>query len=183
MIVIAGLVVLAAAAIVGVAGVVANSGHAHAVTDFAVLGYHVTGSTGTVFLYGTAVGALAMLGLSLLAADAGRSSRRGRTARASLAQSRRETAAVSRHRDELISQRDTARAYTVLDEQRNFTASTLGDGDASPRAGRDPGRRGPGRAGRAWPAVGPAGRPETLPVQAADASAAQTPASVPAPAE
>jgi hypothetical protein len=166
MFVIAGLVVLAAAAIVGVAGVVANSGHAHAVTDFAVLGYHVTGNTGTVFLYGTAVGALAMLGLSLLAADARRSSRRGRTARASLAQSRRETAAVSRHRDELISQRDTARAYTVLDEQRNFTASTLGDGDASPRAGRRP-----------------AGPPETLPVQAADASAAQTPASVPAPAE
>jgi len=47
----------------------------------------------------------------------------------------------------------------------NYTASTLGDGDASPRAGRDP------------------GRPETLPVQAADACAAQTPASVPAPAE
>jgi hypothetical protein len=55
---------------------------------------------------------------------AGRSSRRVRTARAALAQSRRETAAVSQHRDDLISQRDTARAYTVLDEQRNFTAST-----------------------------------------------------------
>jgi hypothetical protein len=176
MIVIAGLVILAAAVIFGAAGVLANSGHAHAVTDFAVLGYHVTGNTGTVFLYGTAVGALAMLGLSLLAADARRSSRRGRTASASLAQARRETAAVSRHRDDLISQRDTARAYTVLDEQRNFTASTLGDGDgdgdASPRARRS-GRRGP-RPGRP---------PETLPVQAADASAAQTPASVPAPAE
>ena len=188
MIVIAGLVVLAAAAIVGVAGVEANSGHAHAVTDFAVLGYHVTGNTGTVFLYGTAVGALAMLGLamlglSLLAADVGRSSRRGRTARASLVQSRRETAAVSRHRDELISQQDTARAYTVLDEQRNFTASTLGDGDASHRAGRDPGRRGP-RPGRPCLADRrPAGRPGTLPAQAADASATQTPASVPAPAE
>jgi hypothetical protein len=170
--VIAGLVILAAAVISGVAGVLANSGHAHAVTDFAVLGYHVDGNTGTVFLYGTAVGALAMLGLSLLAADARRSSRRGRTARASLAQSRRETAAVSRHRDDLISQRDTARAYTVLDEQRNFTASTLGDGDASPGA-RLSGRRGP-RPGRP---------PETLPVQAAGASAAQTLASVPAPAE
>ena len=165
MIVIAGLVILVVALILGVAGVLANGGHAHAVTHFTVFGYHVTGSTGTLFLYGIVVGALAMLGLSLLAADARRSSRRGRTARASLAQSRRETAAVSRHRDELISQRDTARAYTVLDEQRNFTASKLGDGDASPWAGRDP------------------GRPETLPVQAADASAAQTPASVPAPAE
>jgi gas vesicle protein len=155
MIVILGLVILVAAVIAGVAGVLANGGHAHAVSHFTVFGYHVTGSTGTVFLYGTVVGALAMGGLSLLAA--GRSSRRGRAARASLAQSRRETAAVSQHRDDLISQRDTARAHTVLDEQRNFTASTLGDADGSPRAGRDPG-------------------------QAADALAAQTPASVPAPA-
>jgi hypothetical protein len=170
MIVILGLVILVAAVIAGVAGVLANGGHAHAVTHFAVFGYHVTGSTGTVFLYGIAVGALAMGGLSLLAA--GRSSRRGRAARASLAQSRRETAAVSRHRDDLISQRHTARVHTVLDEQRNFTASTLGDGDGSPQPGR------PRLAARR-----PAGRPETLPGQAADAPAAQTPASVPAPAE
>jgi hypothetical protein len=156
MIVILGLVILVAAVIAAVAGVLANGGHAHAVTHFTVLGYHVTGSTGTLFLYGTVVGALAMGGLSLLAA--GRSSRRGLAARASLAQSRRETAAVSRHRDDLISQRDTARVHTVLDEQRNFTASTLGDGHGRPRAVRDPG-------------------------QAADAPAAQTPASVPAPAE
>src|SRR5580658_4049741 len=138
MFVIAGLVVLAAAAIVGVAGAVANSGHAHAVTDFAVLGYHVTGNTGTVFLYGTAVGALAMLGLSLLAADAGRSSRRGLAASASLAQSRRETAAVSQDRDNLIRQRDTTRAYTVLDEQRNYTASTLPGQAANAPAAQTP---------------------------------------------
>jgi hypothetical protein len=83
MIVIVGLVILAAAVIAGTAGVLANS----------------------------------------------------RAAKASLAQSRRETAAVSQQRDDLISQRDTACAYTVLDEQRNYTASTLGDGDGSPRAG------------------------------------------------
>jgi hypothetical protein len=157
MIVILGLVILAAAVIAGVAGVLANGGHAHAVTHFAVFGYHVTGSAGTVFLYGIVVGALALAGLSVLAA--GRGSQRGLAARASLAQSRRETAAVSRHRDDLISQRDATRAYTVLDEQRNFTASTLGDCDGSPRAGRDPG-------------------------QAASALApAQIPASAPAPAE
>jgi hypothetical protein len=134
MIVIAGLVIVTVIVIAGVAGVLANGGHTDAVTHFAVLGYHVTGSTGTVFLYGTVVGALAILGLSLLAADAGRNSRRGLAARASLAQSRRETAAVSQHRDDLIRQRDTTRAYTVLDEQRNYTASTLGDGDGSPAA-------------------------------------------------
>ena len=139
---------MAVTVVSGVGGILAHSGHTHAVTHSAILGYHMTGS---VFLYGTAVGALAMLGLSLLAASVGRSSRRGLAASASLAQSRRETAAVTQHRDDLIMQRDTACAYTVLDEQRNYTASTLGDDDGSPRAGRDPGPRDPSRAGRARP--------------------------------
>ena len=127
MIVILGLVVLVAAVIAGVAGVLANGGHAHEVTHFAVFGYHVTGSTGTLFLYGIVVGALALAGLSVLLAGARRTSRRGRDARRGLAQSRRETAAVSADRDDLRGQRDTARAYTVHDEQQNFTDSTLGD--------------------------------------------------------
>ena len=62
------------------------------------------------------------------------SARRGLAARASLAQSRHETAVVSQDRDDLIRQRDTARAYTVLDEQRNYTASTLGGDDGSLRS-------------------------------------------------
>ncbi len=118
MIVILGLIILVAAVIVGVAGVLANGGHAHAVTQFALFGYHVTGSTGTLFLYGIVVGALALAGLGLLLAGARRTSRRGRDARRGLARSRRETAAVSADRDDLRDQRDTARAYT---------ASTLGD--------------------------------------------------------
>ena len=141
MIVIVGLVILVVAGIAGVTGVLANGGHAHAVTHFAVFGYHVTGSTGTLFLYGIVIGALAMLGLSLLLAGARRTSRRGRDARRGLAQSRRETAAVSQERDDLIGQRDTARSYTVHDEQRNFTASTPGD-DGTARNGSDPGLRG-----------------------------------------
>ena len=138
MIVILGLVILVAAVIAGVAGVLANGGHAHAVTHFAVFGYHVTGSTGTLFLYGIVVGALALAGLSLLLAGARRTSRRGRDARRGLAQSRRETAAVSADRDDLRGQRDTARAYTVHDEQRNFTASTLSDDGAAPQAAAQP---------------------------------------------
>ena len=137
MIVILGLVILVAAVVVGVAGVLANGGHAHAVTHFAVFGYHVTGSTGTLFLYGIVTGALALAGLSLLLAGARRTSRRGRDARRGLAQSRRETAAVSQNRDDLRGQRDTARAYTVRDEQRNFTASTLGD-DRTAQNGSEP---------------------------------------------
>ena len=79
MIIIIGLVILIAAVVAGVAGVLSNSGSGHPLTHhFAVLGYHVTGSTGTLFLYGIVVGALALLGLSLLLAGARRTSRRGR---------------------------------------------------------------------------------------------------------
>ena len=133
MIIILGLVILVAAVIAGVAGVLANGGHAHAVTHFAVFGYHVTGSTGTLFLYGIVTGALALAGLSLLLAGARRTSRRGRDARRGLAQSRRETAAVSQDRDDLRGQRDTARAHT---------ASTPAD-DGTTGNGSDPALRGP----------------------------------------
>jgi hypothetical protein len=181
MIVILGLVILVAALIAGVAGVLANGGHAHAVTHFAVFGYHVTGSTGTLFLYGIVVGALAMAGLSLLLAGARRTSRRGRDARRGLAQSRRETAAVSADRDDLRGQRDTARAYTVHDEQRNFTASTLGDDGTSPNGvtpnGTDPGLRGPSLFARLF-----ARRPASTQADPQpDALASQAPAAQPEP--
>jgi hypothetical protein len=129
MIIIVGLVLLVAAVVAGVAGVLTNGGQGHAVTHFAALGYHVTGSTGTLFLYGIVVGALALLGLSLLLAGARRTSRRGSAARRGLRQSRRETAAVSADRDDLIGQRDTARAYT---------ASTLGNGNGTPGIAAEP---------------------------------------------
>jgi hypothetical protein len=132
--IIIGLVILIAAVVAGVAGVLSNSGSGHTLTHhFAVFGYHVTGSTGTLFLYGIVVGALAMLGLSLLLAGARRTSRRGREARHGLKRSRRETAAVSQDRDDLLDQRETARA-----------ASTLGNGHANGhrQPGEDGGQRG-----------------------------------------
>jgi len=142
-IIIVGLVILIAAVIAAVAGVLANSGSGHALPhDFAVLGYHVTGSTGTLFLYGIVVGAAALLGLSLLLAGARRTSRRGRDARRGLRQSRRETAAVSQDRDDLIGQRDTARAST---------ASTPGSGTTGSDASAQPGPT-DGRPGRGVPA-------------------------------
>jgi hypothetical protein len=165
-IIVLGLVILVAAVIAGVAGVLANGGHAHAVTHFAVFGYHVTGSTGTLFLYGIVTGALALAGLSVLLAGARRTSRRGREARRGLAQSRRETAAVSADRDDLIGQRDTARAYT---------ASTLGD-EGTARNGSDPGLRGPSLFERLF-ARRPA-HPQAAPQPAPPAS--QAPAPVPA---
>src|SRR5579864_761811 len=110
MIIIIGLVVLIVAVVVGVVGVLSNDGSSHALTHpFAVFGYHVTGSTGTLFLYGIVVGVIALAGLSLLLAAARRTSRRGHEARRGLRQSRRETAAVSRDRDELLDQRGADR--------------------------------------------------------------------------
>ncbi len=132
--IIVGLVILIAAVVAGVAGVLSNGGSGHALTHgFAVFGYHVTGSTGTLFLYGIVVGAIAVPGLSLLLAGARRTSRRGREARHGLRESRRQTAAVSQDRDDLLGQRETARSYT---------ASTLGTGTAGDRRpGGDGGQR------------------------------------------
>jgi gas vesicle protein len=125
-----------------VVGVLSNDGSGHALTHpFAVFGYHVTGSTGALFLYGIVVGAIALAGLGLLLASARRTSRRGVEARRGLKRSRRETAAVSKDRDDLLDQRETARAYT---------ASTLANGDAQasgdlPPAGNGHGGGSPGR--------------------------------------
>ncbi|MFI5766746.1 hypothetical protein ACIA8F_38160 [Streptomyces sp. NPDC051563] len=133
MILILGLILLIAALIFAVAGVMANLGSAHELTnDFSVFGYHVTSSTGALFLYGIAVGAAAVLGLALVLAAARRASRRNRLARheASLI-SKRESAVVDREREDLIEQRDAARAQTaqVLGEDRPTPA-------AAPTTGR-----------------------------------------------
>ena len=91
MIVIVGLVVLLFAVIVGFTGVLNNAGDAHLLKEnFSVLGYHVTGSTGTLFLFGIVIGALAMLGMSVLLAGAHRRE---------LARSQREVEFVNRDRD------------------------------------------------------------------------------------
>jgi uncharacterized membrane protein YciS (DUF1049 family) len=138
MIVILGLVLLVAAIVVGVAGVFANHGSAHALTHgFSVLGYHVTGSTGTLFLYGLVVGAVAVFGLGLLLTSLRHTARLGRAARRGLAESRGETVAARKDRDDMIDQRQAARAETasVLSN-----SSAPGDGHLV-SLGRPPRRR------------------------------------------
>ena len=66
------------------------------------------------------------------AAGCARPSRRGTAARRGLRQSRRETAAAAQQRDDLIDQRETARAYT---------ASKIGDGAPGGERPAEPGRR------------------------------------------
>jgi hypothetical protein len=116
MIIVVGLVILVVAGVVAVAGVLGNGGSGHELSHpFAVFGYHVTGSTGTLFLYGLVVGAVVVFGLSVLLSGARRTSRLGSAARRDLRTSRRETAAVSQDRDGLIEQRATAGADSSAD--------------------------------------------------------------------
>ncbi|MDT7766333.1 MAG: hypothetical protein QOC63_5753 [Mycobacterium sp.] len=76
MLVIVGLIILLVAAIVAIVGALSNARAGHPLTDFSVFGYHLTASTGTLFLFGIAVGAVASLGLCLLLAGARRKARR-----------------------------------------------------------------------------------------------------------
>jgi hypothetical protein len=111
MFVVVGLILLVAAVVVGVAGVLTNADSTHTLTDdFSVFGFDAGGSTGTLFLYGIVVGAIGIIGLGLLLAGARRSARRGHDARRGLKQSRRETAAAIQERDDMVDQRDAARA-------------------------------------------------------------------------
>jgi hypothetical protein len=164
MIILLGLVVLVAAVVVGVAGVLANGGDGHALSgNFAVFGYHVTGSTGALFLYGIVVGAVGLCGLSLLLAGARRTARRGRTARRDLKQSRRETAVVSSERDDLAEQqqRDAANAAAPAapgpspNETNRPTAAPAAKGSTSSTAAR-PSRQPAGSAQGEGPSKQPA---------------------------
>jgi hypothetical protein len=184
MLVIFGLIIVVAAVVVGAAGVLGNDGGAHGVAHgFSVLGYHVNGS-GTVFLYGIAVGAVGLFGLWLLLAGARRTARRGRDARRGLRQSRRETAAVSKDRDDLIGQRDTARADTASALASPAPGSRSGpSADQGHQVSPDKRRRiRPRLSGRWDAAASQAGTP-----QAASADpeplAAQAPAGAPATAD
>jgi hypothetical protein len=70
--------------------------------NFAVFGYHVTASTGTLFLFGIVVGAVAMLGRSVLLAGARRTVGRGRDSRHELKRSQRETAFLNQEPEQRL---------------------------------------------------------------------------------
>jgi hypothetical protein len=140
MIVIVGLVVLLAAVIVGFTGVLTNAGAAHPLTEnFSVFGYHVTGSTGTLFLFGIVIGAVGMLGLCVLLAGARRTAGRGRDARRDLKNSQRETAFLNRDRDKLLEQQQGADTGSTV----NSPAAATTRGNRVPLLGRWSRRRQP----------------------------------------
>ena len=131
-----GLILLIAAVIVGVVGLMANGGDADTLTsNFSVFGYQVTGTTGTVFLYGIVVGVVGMFGLSLLLAGARHTAHRGRVARRDRDQARADAAAASEHAE----RRDIA--YANSDDAgiaRTAGASRVSRDHAEGRSWRHP---------------------------------------------
>jgi hypothetical protein len=134
MIIILGLIVLTAAVVIGLAGVLGNDGSGH---GFAVFGCHVAGSTGTAFLCGIEVGVIGVAALSLLLTSARRAARRDEAAHRGLRQSRQEMAAVGRDRDDLTDQHETSRADTA-GALANGTFRS--DSQPGPDQSRQPGR-------------------------------------------
>ena len=62
-----GLLVLAAAVVVGAVGVASNTGDAHQLPDgFSIFGYHIHGSVGKLFFAGLVIGAVGMIGLVMV---------------------------------------------------------------------------------------------------------------------
>ena len=119
MIVIVGLVVLLVAVIVGFTGVLTNAGAAHPLTEnFSVFGYHVTGSTGTLFLFGIVVGAVAMLGLSVCWPVPGAPRAAAATPDTNSTRSQRETAFLNQERDQRLEhQQDGATTGSTVNPQ------------------------------------------------------------------
>ncbi|MFE7098721.1 hypothetical protein [Streptomyces erythrochromogenes] len=116
MILVLGLVILIAAIVVGLAGIFGNTGAGHelgAGGDFSVLGYHATGSTGSLFLSGVIVGAAALLGLTLVVVGTRRSARRSARARRDLDAARREAAVADRGGEGDLARDDGPRAGTA----------------------------------------------------------------------
>ena len=62
-----GLLVLAAAVVVGAVGVASNTGTEHQLPNgFSIFGYHIHGSVGKLFFAGLMIGAIGMIGLVML---------------------------------------------------------------------------------------------------------------------
>ncbi|MFF4298726.1 hypothetical protein ACWF95_24520 [Streptomyces vinaceus] len=137
MILILGLIILIAAVVIGLAGIFGNTGPGHGLGaggDFSIFGYHATGSTGALFLIGIIVGAAALLGLALVMMGVRRSARTRRR----MGTSRREAKAIdrehehAREREELIRQRDDARAETAARDDAPAGTAAPAAGTAAP---------------------------------------------------
>ncbi|GAB0101358.1 hypothetical protein JMUB6875_03220 [Nocardia sp. JMUB6875] len=103
---------------------------------FAVFGYHVTGSTGGLFLHGIVVGGIGLAGLGMLLVGARHTARRGISARRELEAARLDPALNSR-----LPERPQPTTNRPADDTGS-PADTPGN-DAGPGADGRPTTRGP----------------------------------------
>jgi len=105
-----GLLLLVAAVVIAVVGVLSNISSSHLLTrSFEILGYHITGSTGRLLLIGVILGAAGMLGLNLLLAGMGRGIKRRVSTRRQLKADHKEQQRLAAERDQLSRQLEDER--------------------------------------------------------------------------
>lgn len=184
-----GLLLLVAAVIVALVGVLANTGSAHALnSDFNLFGYHLDGSTGKLLLIGVIVGAVGMLGLNMLLAGIGRGFSRRVSNRRELKHSRRQADSLHEERNTLaheLEQERIARARTEAEQtaarDRAGNAGSVvypalpgpvAPGTAGPGS-THPGLAQPGQVGPAQPGPSQATQPASAQAGAAPAGAAR----------
>jgi len=110
-VIVLGLVLLVAAAVIALVGVLSNIGSSHLLTrSFEIFGYHITGSTGRLLLIGVILGAAGMLGLNLLLAGLGRGIKRRVSTRRQLKADQKENKRLAAERDRLAHQLDDERS-------------------------------------------------------------------------
>lgn len=132
-----GLLLLAAAVAVGAAGVAANTGTEHQLSNgFTIFGYHLHGSAGRLYLAGLVIGAVAMLGFMMVAEGL----RRDAALRRELGRFRRD--ARARRRAEASGAGKTAPAATAPANTAEPVAARNADGSVDTSAERSARRRG-----------------------------------------
>jgi hypothetical protein len=70
-----GLVIVIAVIVIALSAGLGNSGADHSVHDFTVLGVHIAGSSGRLFIYGCVVGIVGVFGFNMILAGLSRSAR------------------------------------------------------------------------------------------------------------
>ena len=131
-----GLLLVAAMAVVALGGIFANTGNGHQLNHAVnILGYHLHGSTGKLFLVGIVVGAVGILGLMMLLAGIGVGFKRRTRNRQERTLSRRQTRAAMNDRDRLAGQLEQEHAARIRAEKSTLSAeraSHTGTGENAP---------------------------------------------------
>jgi hypothetical protein len=117
-----GLVILAIASIIALAAGLGNSGSDHTVINFTVLGMDVEGSSGRIFVYGVALGAVGMLGLNMLLAGIGRGFKSKIRNHRELKEEHHHSAELQQERDRLENELQQTKAEQAEVDVREATA-------------------------------------------------------------